>query len=197
MIIYQATQAPSRSMFLEGKGPSFINDYISIGKKLKHAGADILCMSCNTAHFAIDEIKNKINLPFINLIEEVVIKAKNSKKTHFGLIASDGCLNGKVYEKYFFKFFPDAKLIYLSEKYQIKVTTGICNIKNIARFFCEDSSSRPKNIFREVTEHLLSLGSELVIIGCTDIRVDFTHPYTIDSLEVLANKIYNITKCEQ
>lgn len=35
MIVWQATQAPSRSMYLEGKGESFISDYVNIGKKLK------------------------------------------------------------------------------------------------------------------------------------------------------------------
>ena len=28
MIVWQATQAPSRSMYLEGKGESFISDYV-------------------------------------------------------------------------------------------------------------------------------------------------------------------------
>lgn len=31
MIIWQATQAPSRSMYLEGRGPSWIDDYVEIG----------------------------------------------------------------------------------------------------------------------------------------------------------------------
>ena len=31
MIIWQATQAASRSMYLEGRGPSWIEDYIEIG----------------------------------------------------------------------------------------------------------------------------------------------------------------------
>lgn len=60
MIVYQATQAPSRSMFLEGRGESFIDDYIRVGKKLKNAGAKKIAMCCNTAHFAIDEISSGI-----------------------------------------------------------------------------------------------------------------------------------------
>ena len=35
MIIYQATQVPSRSMYLEGKGESFIPGYVQIAKKIK------------------------------------------------------------------------------------------------------------------------------------------------------------------
>ena len=50
MIIWQATHAPSRSMYLEGRGPSFIEDYVNIGKSLKQLGCSELCMCCNTAH---------------------------------------------------------------------------------------------------------------------------------------------------
>ena len=35
MLIWQATQTPSRSMYLEGRGESFLDDYISIGRKMK------------------------------------------------------------------------------------------------------------------------------------------------------------------
>lgn len=35
MIIWQATQAPSRSMYLENKGESFIPSYINVAKKLQ------------------------------------------------------------------------------------------------------------------------------------------------------------------
>ncbi|MDR0738317.1 MAG: aspartate/glutamate racemase family protein, partial [Prevotellaceae bacterium] len=96
MIIYQATKAPSRSMYLEGRGPSFVEDYFNIGVKLKEAGAHVICMCCNTAHFAIDELQERIGLPFINVIKEVVLLAKKTNNHRIGLIASEGCLKGKV-----------------------------------------------------------------------------------------------------
>jgi aspartate racemase len=46
MIIYQATQVPSRSMFLEGRGESFVSGYVDVAKKLKNAGATKCCMCC-------------------------------------------------------------------------------------------------------------------------------------------------------
>jgi len=56
MIIWQATQVPSRSMYLEGKGESFIPGYVEVGRKLKACGCTELCMCCNTAHYAIKEL---------------------------------------------------------------------------------------------------------------------------------------------
>ena len=85
MIIYQATNSPSRSMFLEGKGENFIPGYIDIAKKLSLAGANILCMSCNTAHYAIEDIQKDIPIKIINLIEEIakVIIDNLSKSKYF------------------------------------------------------------------------------------------------------------------
>jgi len=193
MIIYQATQAPSRAMYLEGRGESFIEDFITIGRKMKMAGATILCMCCNTAHYAIDEIQSLVGLPFINVVEEVIfeIREKNIKKV--GLIATDGCLKGEVYEKYFKKHIPDVQIIYPNSEQQREVTTGICNVKNKNRFLEEHHPERPKNIFTRVYDHLIEKGADSVIIGCTDIRVDFEHPQVIDSLEILANTILKIT----
>jgi aspartate racemase len=72
---------------------------------------------------------------------------------------------------------------------QKNVTRGICNIKNKNRFLPNNHEERPSTIFQNVYEHLRSRGTEVVIIGCTDIRVDFSAENTIDSLEVMADAI--------
>ena len=46
MLIWQATKVPSRSMYLEGKGPNWIEDYVEIGRKMKECGCTKLCMCC-------------------------------------------------------------------------------------------------------------------------------------------------------
>ncbi|MDR2835051.1 MAG: amino acid racemase [Bacteroidales bacterium] len=197
IIIYQATQAPSRSMFVEGRGPSYIEDYVNIGKKLKDTGVSVLCMCCNTAHYAIEEIQKRVDIPFINIIEEVALEAKKMKKQKLGLIASDGCVIGKVYEKWFDKIYPEAQIIYPSIDFQKEVTRGICNMKNKNRFLEDNHPDRPQTIFSNLYNHLIEKGAEIVIMGCTDIRVDFNKENTIDSLEILVNKIINLTQNEK
>ena len=196
IIIWQATKAPSRSMYLEGKGASYIEDYIDIAIKLKQCGASKVCMCCNTAHYAIDTISSNANVEFINLVEECVIKASLSGAKNIGLIASNGCIKGRVYERYFKKICPEIKIIYPHEEYQELVTKGICNVKNIHRFDDMQSPERPMNIFTKVREHLINQGAEKIIMGCTDIRVDYYNPDDIDSLEVLKELIINEYKGE-
>ncbi len=189
MIIWQATKVPSRSMFLEGRGESFIPDYVDIAKKLKMCGADKIAMCCNTAHFAIDEISQKAKIEFINLVEQCVLKAKETGATNIGLMASDGCLKGLVYERYFKKHFQEAKIIYPDEEYQKLVTKGICNVKNIHRFDNINLQENPSNIFASVKKHLAKKGAQIVIAGCTDIRVGYFDNSNIDSLEMLKDLV--------
>ena len=80
MIVWQATQAPSRSMFLEGRGADWRPNYIRIAKALKGLGCDIGCICCNTAHYAVGEIEAESGLKFINLLEEVALRTKRLGK---------------------------------------------------------------------------------------------------------------------
>lgn len=190
IIVWQATKAPSRSMYLEGKGESFIQDYVSIAKRMKQCGANKICMCCNTAHYAIDVISKEADVVFINLVEECVKKISLMKGVNtVGLVASDGCLKGEVYEKYFEKLCPGIKIIYPNDYYQNLVTKGICNTKNNHRFDSIDSEERPANLFNKVRKHLKEKGSDVIIMGCTDIRVDYYNSEDIDSLEVLKETI--------
>ena len=193
IVTWQATHVPSRSLYLEGRGESFIPGYVEIGLKLKSLGCQKLCMCCNTAHFAIDQLENEIGLPFINLIKEVVKLALNDPVQKVGLIASDGCLMGKVYERYF----PDNgenTIVYPDPEYQKMVTKGICGNKNTNRFLPVESPDRPKRLFGQVCNHLADKGAEVIILGCTDISVDFTPEdfnrcKCLDSLQILSQAI--------
>ena len=130
IISFQATQVPSRSMYLEGKGPSFIPGYIKVSMDLQKAGATILCMTCNTAHYAINEIQAAIELPIINIVKEVAKALKKYKPLKIGIMASDGSVQAKIYDKYIQEVCPKAEILYPIEELQAELTRGIVNIKN-------------------------------------------------------------------
>ena len=75
LVVFYATQSPSRSMYLEGRGPSFVPGYVEIAREMKRLGCHEGCICCNTAHYAIAEIEKASGLPFINVLEEVALKA--------------------------------------------------------------------------------------------------------------------------
>ena len=188
MIIWQATQAPSRSMFLEGRGADWRPDYIRIAKTLKAIGCDMACMCCNTAHYAIDELVNESGLPFINLLEEVAVAAKRSGGTRFEIFCSDGLRKFDLYGKAFRKVFPAATVVYPSPERQKEVTATICGVKNKSRLEGVEN--------RERLERLIAEAECPVILGCTDLRVAYPNDVwpvrdklVVDSLECLADAI--------
>lgn len=195
MIIWQATQVPSRSMYLEGRGESFIPGYVEIGKKLKECGCTKLCMCCNTAHYALEELQAQIGLPFINLLEEVAKETNKHGVKRIGMMCSDGLRRIRLYDKWFEKVNPEMRLVYPDDDFQKFVTKGICNAKNTTRFE-PDNDEYPERLFSKVCDHLISQGMDCIVGGCTDINNVFCPSEWkginyVDSLNVLANKIIN------
>lgn len=197
MIVWQATQAPSRSMYLEGRGPSWIEDYVGIGKKLKACGCSKLCMCCNTAHYAIDLLSEQIGLPFFNLLDLVAAECKKNGVKRAGMMCSDGLRKVGLYEKRFNGIAPSIELVYPDEEYQKLVTLGICNSKNKSRFENpNENAEHPYNCIDKVCRHfIIDQKVDCIIAGCTDINNIYSASWEkkeclyVDSLEVLADAI--------
>lgn len=202
MIVWQATKSPSRSMYLEGRGESFIPDYVRIGNQLKNLGCTELCMCCNTAHYAVDELCKKIDLPFINILDEVAKKVSFLKSKKVLVMCTAGLRKYHLYERSIEKFAPMAEVIYPTDDIQEWVTKGICNAKNTFRFVDKTiESEHPWNWFQKVCEHYIDEGEiDCIVGGCTDISNVFMYEGNeinyIDSLDVLAESIVSKYKIE-
>ena len=193
MIIWQATQVPSRSMYLEGRGESFIPGYVEIGKKLKSCGCTELCMCCNTAHFAIDELQTQIGLPFINLLEEVAKEVNRLGLKRIGMMCSDGLRKIRLYDTYFEKVNSEMQIVYPDDEMQKLVTESICLAKCSKRYNEEKS---PAHLFSIVCDSFMNdeHSVDCIVAGCTDINSVFSpnlwgETAYVDSLVVLANTI--------
>lgn len=184
MIIYQATQVPSRSMFLEGKGESFIPGYIKIAQQLESIGATALIMNCNTAHSAYEEIQNSVSIPLINLVEGVASEVITGCYKKVGICGSDGLRISKIYDNALKNY--DIEVIYPEEELQNKITKGICKVKSYDR-------NKPDIhlLFKEVVEEFyLKYKVDVVVLACTDIGVVyFDEVLCIDSLKVMKDLI--------
>jgi len=192
--VCQATRSPSRSMYYEGRGRSFIPDYKLVAKSLESSGATLIAMCCNTAHAAFDEISSSVSVTFVDLVAETAELVKRTGCVKIGLIASDGCIESGVYQKHFQYGADGAEIVLPSEGLQRTVSKAIRNIKNIRRFASDESIHRPASLFNDVLRHLESLGCDAVILGCTDIAVDWDSGWNskikvFDSLDILASHL--------
>lgn len=188
MIVWQATNVPSRSMFLEGRGVDWRPDYIRIAKTFKEIGCTLCCMCCNTAHYAVDDIERESGLEFINILEEVARRAKELGHEKYEVFCSDGARKFDLYGLAFAKVYPACELVYPSMERQRLVTEVICGVKTKSRL--EGDSNLAK------LNSLIETASAPVILGCTDLRVAYPNDaepvggkLAIDSLECLADAI--------
>ena len=201
MLIWQATQVPSRSLFYEKRGESFIPGYIDIGIKMKACGVNKIAMCCNTAHMAIDEISSSVGLPFINIMQHVGAVIKNKSIHRVGIICSDSLAKSEFYNQFILDDIRKIEIIYPDTSFQIMVTKGICNAKNSKRFLDIGNHEHPYYIFSKVVSHLIEKGADCILAGCTDIRNVFTPSENllcgieyVDCLEVLADTIIDESK---
>jgi aspartate racemase len=105
IIIDNFAQIPDRTGFLLGGGENPLPYLLNSAKRLKNAGAEILAMPCNTAHYFLPQIQKEIGIPFISIIESAAaeLKEKFPKAQNVVLLASLGTKKTQIYDKILIK----------------------------------------------------------------------------------------------
>ena len=121
-------------------------------------------MPCNTAHYFYENIKEKINIDFLNMIEETVkfiqLNYPNNKK--IGLLSTDGTLKAKIYDLYFNK--QNIQVINPRKETQSSIMDIIYGIKGGKKEIQIDG------IYSAV-EEFKAKGVEVFVLGCTELSV--------------------------
>ena len=166
IIVDSNTEIPDRTAFIVSEGEDPSPYMIKSAQLLEKAGADCLIMPCNTAHYFYDLIKSKINIPFLNMLEET---AKELKKDYtnaksVGLLATTGTTNTGIYSKIFSRY--NINVVKPDLHYQQYVTELIYNIKKGIYDF--DLSN-----FQKTLEVMKNDKAEVFLLGCTEIPIAF------------------------
>lgn len=191
VILIQATQAPSRSLWLEGRGPSFVPAYVETAGRLRAAGAGIIAMCCNTAHAAHGEIADAAGVPVINLIAASVGEAiaAAGEGQAIGVLSSSGTRAAGLYRDAIARAAPGRPVVEPDEAAQAMVTQGIIGVKR-GRHRRTDERPSPAGLFADAADSLVARGAGVVILGCTEIPLAFPASWsgapTVDTIDVLA-----------
>ena len=190
IIIDNFPQIPDRTAFLLGKGENPLPYILESVRTLEKAGVDVLCMPCNTAHYFVEDIRKATLLPFISIIESTLNEIKSNFSfecsKNIGLLATDGTIIGRVYHNIF--EVEGYKIIAPLEEKQNEVMKIVYSIK---------AGRIEENVqtFEEIIEHMKFLGSEVVILGCTELPIllKYFEPSipVIDATSCLAKEIVN------
>ncbi|MFW5648530.1 MAG: aspartate/glutamate racemase family protein [Candidatus Alkaliphilus sp. MAG34] len=164
ILIDSNTNIPDRTAFLLGKGKDPTEELIKSAIRLEKAGADFLIMPCNTAHYFYETIKEKINIDFLNLIEETAkyVQSNYPNIKKIGLLSTDGTLKAKIYDLYFNR--QNIQVISPEREMQNSIMEIIYGIKAGKKEIQIDA------IYNTI-EELKTKGAEVFILGCTELSI--------------------------
>ncbi|MDB2515133.1 amino acid racemase [Candidatus Pelagibacter bacterium] len=133
-------------------------------KSLEKSGCKFIVIPCNTAHYWYEDLQKKIRIPIINMPKEVFLYAKKKckKNSKIGLLATEGTLKTKIYDKLFEKNF---KLVKPTENLQISsVNKTIKNVKMGNIKLAEKS-------IKSAIDYLIKKKCKKIILGCTELPI--------------------------
>lgn len=189
IILSSRATTPDRTAFITGRSnENPLPAMLAEAQRLTRAGADIIAMPCNTAHYFYSELSRRSTVPILNIIELTAAYAKYNGISRLGLMATAGTIRGGAYDAAC-----DAlgiECIHPNPGHQALLDSIIYGA--VKRGGAPDMSD-----FSAVSRYLTQCGAERLILGCTELSLigkdNILPEVYIDSLEVLA--ACTITAC--
>lgn len=189
MIVSSRASTPDRTAYILGHSDrSPLPVMQEEATRLTAAGADLIVIPCNTAHYFYDALTACCNVPMLNIIQETVRFLHLGGVQRFGLLATEGTVRSHSYQKY--ASGTGMECLLPNEAQQTALMQLIYN---------EVKSGRAPalNTFQDTVRALAARGCEAIVLGCTELsllrRYGVCDPLLVDSLEVLAYR--TITEC--
>lgn len=185
MIIINRASTPDRTAYIIGKSEDSPLEYIKKDAvRLEKAGADFLVLTCNTAHYFYKEIKNSINIPILNMIEETVQYAINDDHKKIGILATTGNIQTGLYQN-------------MCKNKGVDFYVPSEEIQNLVMKIIYDDVKAGKKAdmsdFNRIIDDLKANRCDCAILGCTELSIikkdeKLPDSFFVDSSEVLAKK---------
>ena len=164
-------------------------------KVLKESKCKFIVIPCNTAHYWYEDLKKKINLPIVNMPEEVFNHTKNKckKNSIIGLLATEGTLKTGIYNKFFDR---DYNLIFPKNSLQKNSVNKAIKLVKMGKVREASKAIEP------AIEFLVKKKCKKIILGCTELPIAIfafksfqkikTSKIFLDPNLILANKAMKI-----
>ena len=185
-IIFCDPTIPDRTEAIVGKGISPVKKVKEGLRFLEKSGVDLIAVPCVTVHYFYNEFARVVNVPILNMIEEVAsyIKEKGYGNNKIGILATSGTISGNIFQKCLQEH--GIEFVIPDSRNQRVVIEAVYGKKGIKAGF----KKHPRNLLWSAIEHLDARGAEVVLGGCTEIPIVISPkrcdlPF-IDSLYVLA-----------
>ena len=189
ILISSRADTPDRTDFILGRSDENPLPTMSAEvDKLSRAGAQIIAIPCNTAHYFYDGVRENTDVPILNIIEETADFCKHLALSKVGVLATEGTILSGSYRM----ALEDRGIKYMTCSEQDQKT-----ISDIIYGSVKQGKEPDLDEFLRVADILASCGCERIILGCTELSLIKKNcrlgARFIDSLEVLT--VRAITEC--
>jgi aspartate racemase len=187
VITFNNSLIPERVGAIAGRTTSPVPEMIRTARVLERAGADMLLMPCNLAHYFINEVQREIRVPLLDMIDETVrfVVAKYPDVRRVGLLASTETIKHGLYHNSFANYQRDVLSPDATEQ-ESKVMKAIYGREGIKSGHKEG----PRKLLMEAALKLEAEGAQLMIAGCTEVSLVLEQnqlPFAVvDPMEVIA-----------
>ena len=162
-ILYNKSNIPGRpeNLYKYNKVLKSLNTGCLLLQKNK---CKFIVIPCNTAHYWYDDLQRKIKIPIISMPKEVYLHAKKNckKNSKIGILATEGTLKTRVYNKFFDKNFT---LINPKKSLQIKSVNKAIKYVKIGKVKDAEKAIKP------AINYLIKMKCKKIILGCTELPI--------------------------
>jgi aspartate racemase len=189
MLVDNRPEIPDRTDYISGKGPSPLPLLQDSARLLSKAGADLIAIACNTAHYFIGEIREVVDVPVPDMLQLLAneLEERYPPGARLGLLATSGSLRGGLFEKYL----GDFSLVIPSERVQGELVMDAIYGKEGIKTGGDMGANRRKLL--QAVESLKMGNPRCIIAGCSEVGlalegVSVEIP-VVNPLDILAGEI--------
>lgn len=151
---------PDRHAAVRGEGPSPGPRLAAMARGLERAGAEVLCMPCNTAHAFEADVRGATPLPFVSIVAasvgETLRLTPNAKRV--GLLAAAGARDAGLYPQAF-----------AAHGVETSDADGERFMACVWRVKAGDTGPAVRAEMRALSAELQASGAEAIVAACTEV----------------------------
>lgn len=163
VIIDADPSVPDRTLAIIDGGPDPRPWLGASAARLVAAGAEIICMPCNTAHAFYPWLQDRVPVPIIHMVDEVAADATRVGARIVGLLSTQGTIATGIYSDTLTRAGLECRMP--SDAAQSRVDEAIALVK------AGDVGMRPAELFAEAAGGLTADGADVIVLGCTEISL--------------------------
>jgi len=185
VVVDSNTRIPDRTAAILHDGEDPRPELLKSAKRLESIGADFLIMACNTVHYYIEDIRNEVTIPVMDMIGETADLLVRRGIRKAAVLATDGTCRSGIYESVLSD--RGIETLYPEPAQQKLVMSLVYDYikKNII-----SAEELPRDEIVSITDDLRSRGAEVLILACTELPIAFAamgiETDCIDPTQVLA-----------